>query len=248
MARWTESGGDMLRESLLIAVTALRMRRQQAAVQPFRSQELIVISNLRSFVFKPSVAAPILSSRNHSQTYHQKGPDFSKSGFFFLWAYVLASRNATALSFHEASARRIMAVHATNPSLTVQKLLLLAAGGAAGTLLRYALSGIVTRLLGGTFPWGTLAVNVLGCFMIGLLWALTERTPLPSSLHVFVFTGVLGAFTTFSTYGLETFELMRNGEILLGLGNLLASNLVGIGAVVAGFFLARSFLGGGGGV
>lgn len=128
----------------------------------------------------------------------------------------------------------------------MQKLLLIGAGGAAGALLRYALSGLAYRFLGETFPWGTLIVNVLGCFVIGLLWAVVERTPISPALHVFVFTGVLGAFTTFSTYGLETFNLIRDGEIMLGLGNFLASNLVGIGAVIAGFFIARIFLGTGG--
>ena len=125
---------------------------------------------------------------------------------------------------------------------TVQKLLLIGAGGAAGALLRYALSGLAYRFLGETFPWGTFIVNVVGCFVIGLLWAVVERTPISPALHVFVFTGVLGAFTTFSTYGLETFNLLRDGEIMLGLANFLASNLIGVGAVIAGFFIARIFL------
>ncbi len=132
------------------------------------------------------------------------------------------------------------------PRITVQKLLLIGAGGAAGALLRYALSGLAYRFLGETFPWGTLIVNVLGCFLIGLLWAVAERVPLSSTFHVFVFTGVLGAFTTFSTYGLETFNLLRDGEIILALGNFLASNVIGIGAVIAGFFIARAVLSAGG--
>lgn len=128
----------------------------------------------------------------------------------------------------------------------VQKLLLIGAGGAAGALLRYAVSGVVYRLLGTSFPWGTLIVNVSGCFVIGLLWAVGERAPFPKGLHVLVFTGVLGAFTTFSTYGLETFSLLRDGEIALGLANFLASNLVGLGAVILGFIIAKALLGAGG--
>lgn len=128
----------------------------------------------------------------------------------------------------------------------MQKLLLIGVGGAIGALLRYALSGLAYRLLGETFPWGTLIVNVLGCFVIGILWAAAERTPLSPGMHVFVFTGTLGAFTTFSTYGLETFNLLRDGEVMSALGNVLASNLIGLGAVVAGFFIARAFLSSGG--
>lgn len=128
----------------------------------------------------------------------------------------------------------------------MRNFLLIGAGGAAGAILRYALSGLAYRLLGETFPWGTLIVNVLGCFLIGLLWAAAERSPISPTLHVFVFTGVLGAFTTFSTYGLETFNLLRDGEIMLGLGNFLASNLIGLGAVIAGFFVARIVLSTGG--
>lgn len=124
----------------------------------------------------------------------------------------------------------------------MQKLLLIGAGGAAGALLRYALSGLAHRVLGETFPWGTLIVNIMGCFLIGLLWALAERVPLSAALHVFLFTGILGAFTTFSTYGLETFNLLRDGELMFGLINILASNLLGVASVIAGFFIARGFL------
>lgn len=132
------------------------------------------------------------------------------------------------------------------PSWIVQKLLLIGAGGAAGALLRYALSGVAYRLLGETFPWGTLIVNVIGCFLIGLLWAVAERAPFPPGIHLLVFTGVLGAFTTFSTYGIETFDLLRDGQIVLGLANFLASNVIGLGAVILGFIIARALFGAGG--
>lgn len=123
------------------------------------------------------------------------------------------------------------------------KLLLIAVGGAGGALLRYAISGLAYRLLGETFPWGTLAVNVAGCFLIGLLWGLTERAPLPPHANLFLFTGILGAFTTFSTYGLETFSLLRDGEVVLGLANILASNVIGLAGVFLGLVLARSLPG-----
>lgn len=122
------------------------------------------------------------------------------------------------------------------------KLLLIAAGGACGALLRYSLSGVAYRLLGQTFPWGTLAVNVLGCLLIGALWAMAERAPFPPGISLFLFTGTLGAFTTFSTYGLETLNLLRDGEIGLGLVNIVASNVVGLLAVGLGFGLVHVVL------
>ncbi len=129
----------------------------------------------------------------------------------------------------------------------VQKILLLGAGGAIGTLLRYGLSGLTHRLVGTTFPWGTLVVNVLGCFVIGLVWATAEYTTITPSLRIFLFAGTLGAFTTFSTYGLETFHLLRDGEIVFGAANLMLNNVAGLAAVVLGFLLARIVFGPGGG-
>ena len=123
------------------------------------------------------------------------------------------------------------------------KLLLIAMGGAVGALLRYAVSGVAYRLFGETFPWGTLAVNVLGSFLLGLLWALSERMLFSPRLTAFLFIGVLGAFTTFSTYSLESFNLLRDGEIRLGLTNIIASNVLGLVVVLLGFVCARYLFG-----
>ena len=123
------------------------------------------------------------------------------------------------------------------------KLLLIAAGGAIGAVLRYGVSGVAYRLFGETFPWGTLAVNVLGSFILGLLWALSERLPFSPKLTAFLFIGVLGAFTTFSTYSLESFNLLRAGDVRLGLTNIIASNVLGLVVVLLGFACARYFLG-----
>ena len=119
------------------------------------------------------------------------------------------------------------------------KLSALAVGGAVGSILRYALSGAAYRMLGTSFPWGTLVVNALGCFAIGLLWGLAERYPLRPTVNVLVFSGVIGAFTTFSTFGLETINLLREGEITYAAANVLLSNVVGLLLVIAGFALAQ---------
>ena len=121
----------------------------------------------------------------------------------------------------------------------MDKILVIAAGGAGGALLRYGISGVAYRILGETFPWGTLSVNVIGCFLIGLLWGVSERAPLSPNASIFLFTGILGGFTTFSTFGLETFNLFRDGEMMLGVANILASNVACLVAVTLGFILAR---------
>ena len=119
------------------------------------------------------------------------------------------------------------------------KILLLAAGGAIGTLLRYSLSGLTYRFFDGIFPWGTLLVNLTGSFAIGLLWGLFDIENISSNLRNFIFIGILGGFTTFSTFALENFSLFRDGEIKLALSNIMVSNIFGIILVFAGYLLSK---------
>lgn len=122
------------------------------------------------------------------------------------------------------------------------KLMLIATGGALGALARYGLAGLTYRLLGEGFPWGTLVVNVGGCLAIGFTWAFVERAPAPT-LAPLLLTGFLGAFTTFSTFSLETLHLFRVGAVGPGLANIVASNGLGLLAVGLGFLLARLLMG-----
>ncbi len=115
------------------------------------------------------------------------------------------------------------------------EVLLISLGGMIGALLRYGVSGLVHRFTEGIFPWGTLVVNLVGSFVIGILWAITERFTIPASFRVFVFVGVLGSFTTFSTYTLETVNLLRDGELKGAIANMVLNNLAGVVLVVAGF-------------
>lgn len=117
----------------------------------------------------------------------------------------------------------------------MQNLLVIAIGGATGAVLRFLVSDISHRLLGYAFPWGTLIVNLSGCLLIGVFWEVFDRTSLSPASSAFLFMGVLGAFTTFSTYGLESIDLMRDGKILLALLNILVSNLVGLALVALGY-------------
>jgi CrcB protein len=122
------------------------------------------------------------------------------------------------------------------------KFILLAAGGAIGTILRYSLSGFSYRFFNGVFPWGTLAVNLTGSFIIGLLWGLFEIENISSNVRNFIFVGILGGFTTFSTFAIESLNLFRDGEVKLALTNILASNIIGIVLVFLGFIIARNII------
>jgi CrcB protein len=126
-----------------------------------------------------------------------------------------------------------------NIDYIMTKIILLASGGAIGTLLRYSLSGLTYRFMDGVFPWGTLLVNLSGSLCIGLLWGLFEVENLSPQVRNFVFIGILGGFTTFSTFTLESLNLFRDGEIKLALSNIFASNILGVALVFAGFFLSK---------
>ena len=125
----------------------------------------------------------------------------------------------------------------------MDRLLLIAVGGALGALLRFGVSGMAYRLAGDGFPWGTLAVNLAGCLVIGVLWAAFERTPIPAHWSAFLFVGLLGAFTTYSTFALESMNLLRDGETMLALMNVVGSSVGGIVLAFAGFLATRQLLG-----
>ncbi len=118
---------------------------------------------------------------------------------------------------------------------------LLAAAGAVGTLCRYGLSLAVLRCVGPGFPWGTLVVNVLGCFLFGLIVAITgPRLPAGGPTQLVLLTGFMGAFTTFSTYAFDTSDYLRNSQWLLAAANFVAQNALGLAAVFLGFLAGRS--------
>ena len=120
------------------------------------------------------------------------------------------------------------------------RLLLLVIAGAAGTLCRYALSGLVQSGVGARFPWGTLVVNVTGCLVAGLLFGLFEsRWGLSGEARTIIFIGFLGAFSTFSGFMLETTELARDAQWLSAAANLVLQNGLGAVALYAGLVVSR---------
>jgi CrcB protein len=121
------------------------------------------------------------------------------------------------------------------------KLLLVGVGGFVGSVLRYLTSGFVFKLIGKPyFPYGTLAVNIIGCLLFGFLIGLSENRQLfTPETRMLIFVGFLGGFTTFSTFGYEVFSFARDGQIISLLVNILLHLVLGIGAVWLGYSLSK---------
>ena len=111
-------------------------------------------------------------------------------------------------------------------------------GGSAGAACRYLIGILTARIWGTHFPWGTLTVNLLGCFLIGLCFAFADRARiLTPEMRLLLITGFLGALTTFSSFSLETANAARAGLTLQPVINILVNNLGGLGLTFFGFWL-----------
>ena len=122
------------------------------------------------------------------------------------------------------------------------KILLLALAGALGAVARYGCTTIVQRAFSPDFPWGTMVVNMMGCFIVGLFWSLAEeKITISPELRVIILVGFLGAFTTFSTFIFETGSLMREASWTPAIMNILTQNAAGILLLLVGIRIGRSF-------
>src|SRR3990172_6917648 len=137
--------------------------------------------------------------------------------------------------------RSFLLEHAAAESEQTVRIILLMLLGAAGTLARYGLDGWIQNRLGAAFPAGTLTINVLGCFLLGVIgqYSLTHLS-VPPEWRIGMTTGMMGAFTTFSTFGWESVRMVQTGEWAKAALYIGASLLVGLVAMILGMRLGNA--------
>ncbi len=121
-------------------------------------------------------------------------------------------------------------------------IIFIALGGAIGALLRYYVAVLITKNVIGSFPWPTLTVNLIGSLIIGVMWGIAEQSNLSVYIKSFIFVGLLGAFTTFSTFSLDIFNLIRKNEMETAVMYAMISVVLGIFMVGGGYFLAKKII------
>ncbi len=122
------------------------------------------------------------------------------------------------------------------------KILAVALGGASGSAGRYFTSPAVESVSNSRFPYETLVANLIGCFVLGVLSGYFEKFSISNEFRLFLFTGILGGFTTFSTFARENVQFFKIGDPMSALSYIVISNVTGLCLVAAGFFIANYFL------
>jgi len=122
------------------------------------------------------------------------------------------------------------------------QLLLLAAGGSIGTILRFFVYQTADKYLNKHLPWGTLLVNLFGSLAIGLLWGYLDRSSVSPAIRLFIFVGLLGSFTTFSAFAYDSFYLLNQQAFKLFFINLLLNNILGILLCGGGYYHIKNLI------
>ena len=127
------------------------------------------------------------------------------------------------------------------PEMNMKLILMIGIGGFIGTIFRYIISiGIQNKFL-SSYHFGTFTVNIIGCFLIGIIYALSDRGNISVEWRLFIATGILGGFTTFSSFSNETVSMLRDAQYGFALLYVLSSVTIGILATFAGIFLIKAF-------
>ncbi len=124
----------------------------------------------------------------------------------------------------------------------MNKILLVALGGALGSSFRYLLAAAIPKFIGKIFLWGTFSVNVIGSILIGILWAYFEDSMSSFNLKLFLVVGMLGGFTTFSSFALESINLFRTEDVKTALFYIFATNIFGLLGAIGGYYLSKQVL------
>ena len=124
----------------------------------------------------------------------------------------------------------------------LSRILVVALGGAFGSVFRYLLAASIPAWLGRIYLWGTFSVNVIGSFLIGMAWAFFERNTLLINWKLFIIIGFLGGFTTYSSFSLESLNLFKAGQVKLALLYIIGTNVVAIIAAFGGYAVLKNFL------
>jgi fluoride exporter len=117
----------------------------------------------------------------------------------------------------------------------MKAIVLVAFGGAIGSVFRYLIALWMKNLYAFEFPWHTFSVNIIGCLVIGFMFSITLENSSLDNIRLFVMVGILGGFTTYSSFGLETFDLFKQGKIILASTYILTTNIFGLAAVFCGY-------------
>jgi CrcB protein len=120
------------------------------------------------------------------------------------------------------------------------KLLAVAFGGSIGAVMRFLFYEIIENRFHSDFPWATLTVNLLGSLVIGFLWGYFARTYVSPGMRLLIFVGILGSFTTFSTFAFDNFSLIKSGDYIYLTVYFLATNIFGISLAIGGYLLSKA--------